>query len=113
MVIKNSPTGVRATLPRPSCHGDDLCPSSLYTLAVCPASPLCICQIVGQLAILTVPREVKLRNDDLPVFESGEFEGRKGVVGIQTCLEIFVPLTRDIIRDEDSGDAGIQGWDQG
>jgi hypothetical protein len=60
-----------------------------------------------------MPREVKLRNNDLPVCESGELEGRKGVVGFQTCLEIFVPLTRDVIRDEDSGYAGVQGWDQG
>jgi hypothetical protein len=41
--------------------------------------------------------EVELWNNDLPILEGGELKRRKGVVVVETCLEIFVPLACNVV----------------
>ena len=113
MVVENAPTGVGTALPRPGCHGGSLRPSGFDALAISAAGPFRVCKVVVQLTFFTVSGEMELQNNNLPVLKVRQSEGRKGTVVPQTCLETFVPLARDVIRNENSGYSGIQGWDQG
>jgi hypothetical protein len=59
-----------------------------------------------------MPGEVELRNEYPPVFELVQLEGERNRVLVETGLEVLVPLAADIVRDEDSGDPGLQRGDQ-
>jgi hypothetical protein len=80
VVVENPPASVRATLACPSRHGCGLRPPALNSLTIHPASPLRVREIERYLTSASMSREMELGNGNPPVFEVGQFEGRKGGV---------------------------------
>ena len=109
MVIKDRPTGIRSVLPCPYCHATRLRPPALNALAIHTTGTLRIVDVVFDLTAFSVTRQVELRNDNPPVTEGVEAEGRRdGVLG-NSRLEVFPPLAPDIIRHEDARYTGFDG----
>ena len=83
MVIEDVLVSIWATLPGPGCHARGLCPVSLDPFTIGLSSPLCISEVELYLALSSMPGEVKLGNDDLPVVKFGYFRG-SGFICVET-----------------------------
>jgi len=77
MVIENSTAGVWPVLPRPDCHAARLRPPTLNALPVHATGTLCIVDVISDLTAFSMAGQVELRNDDPPVTEGVEVEGRR------------------------------------
>lgn len=53
-------------------------------------------------------RNVELGYSNPPILEIRQLGGSEGGVVVQTSLEVFVPLTSDVVRDENSGYPSLQ-----
>ena len=96
MVVEDVAASVRAVLAGPRCHARGLRPAGLNPLTVCTSGPLRIAKVEYDLTLGTMPREVKLRDNDLPVLEIGQLRGGNPI-GAKTSLEVLFPLTTDIV----------------
>ena len=83
MVVEDVSASIWAALPGPGCHARGLRPASLDPFTIGPSSPLRISEVELYLALSSMPGEVKLGNDDLPVVEFGYFRGG-GFICVET-----------------------------
>lgn len=113
VIIKNGPTSVWTTLPRPRRHGGGQCPPRLNAFTVRPPSPFGESKVEHHLTLGSVSREVKLRDENSPVYEDRQEEGGKSVVAVKPSLEVLEPLTSDVVSQQNPSDPKSQGQGEG
>ena len=82
MVVEDCTTGVWPILPRPDRHAARLRPPALNAFTIHATGALRVVDVILDLTAFSVARQVKLRNDNLPVIEGVKAEGGgDGILG--------------------------------